>query len=328
MKAKLFSLIFFLTLIIDISPDNSGTNIGAYLSTPDPNTFQYRQGNGLGFIGNGWDDTKLANLSTYAGYDTQRKKLAEQYFVNWGYEIELNDAEANTKLGILDVVGYLAMPTVNHSSLIVKNPEFCYPANLYEDIWLKDGSVNPNNYWAAYVNKTVHIYKDHIKIWEVWNKPDNTINYGAVVDWEKNPPDPKILTRWYGTIFEYIRLLRITYEVAKKIDPNCWIASGGLEYPQFLDAIMRYTDNPDGGNVTDKYPAYGGAYFDCDSYHKNPKYGTTDIETGEAYNDNGSDMLAKKVVILKKNHHFITKKYGFGSKYPDKINNSIENISS
>ena len=82
---------------------------------------------------------------------------------------------------------------------------------------------------------------------------------------------------------------------------------------------MRYTDNPDGGKVTDQYPAYGGAYFDCDSYHQYPQYGTTDIENGEAYNDNGSDILAKKVVILKKSHHFITKKYGFGSQYPDKI---------
>jgi hypothetical protein len=82
---------------------------------------------------------------------------------------------------------------------------------------------------------------------------------------------------------------------------------------------MRYTDNPDGGKVTDEYPAYDGSYFDCDSYHQYPQYGTTDIETEEAYNDNGSDMLAKKVVILKKNHQYTIKKYGFGEIYPDKI---------
>ena len=319
MKVQLFSLIFFLILIIDISPAPDGKSKGAYLSTPDPNTFQYRQGNGLGYIGNGWDDARMANLSTYAGYDTQRKKLPEAFFETWGYGIELGDAQTNTKLGILDVVGYLATPTNSHSSNATNNPELCYPANLYKPIWLADGSVNPDNYWAAYVNKTVHIYKDHIKIWEVWNEPDYTRNYNAVSDWYKNPPNSKDLTHWYGTIFEYIRLLRVSYEVAKKIDPNCWIASGGLGYPQFLDAIMRYTDNPDGGKVTDEYPAYGGAYFDCDSYHQYPQYGTTDIETGEAYNDNGSDMLAKKVVILKKSHHYITKKYGFGSQYPDKI---------
>ena len=184
---------------------------------------------------------------------------------------------------------------------------------------MKVGSVNQNNYWAAYVHKAVEIYKDHVKIWEVWNEPDYTRNYGDVSDWATNPPNPKDLINWYGTIFEYIRLKRISYEVAKKVDPNFWVETGGLGYPEFLDAVLRYTDNPDGGKVTDDYPAYGGAYFDCDAYHQYPQYGTTDLETGEAYNDNGSDILAKKVVILKKSHHFITKKYGFGSKYPDKI---------
>ena len=314
-----FTTLLFLLGLIYIQAAETGTNRGAYLSTPDPSTLEYRQGNGLGYIGNGWDDARMANLSTKAGYDGQRKKLPEQHLTNWGFGIELGDAQTNTKLGILDVVGYLATPTAAHSSKASSNPELCYPANLYEPIWLEDGSVNPNNYWAAYVYKTVDIYKEHIKIWEVWNEPDYTRNYGAVSDWTKNPPNPKDLPHWYGTIFQYIRLQRISYEVAKKVDPNCWVATGGLGYPEFLDAVMRYTDNPDGGKVTDEYPAYGGAYFDCDAYHQYPQYGTTDIETGEAYNDNGSDMLAKKVVILKKSHHFITKKYGFGSKYPDKI---------
>ena len=195
-----------------------------------------------------------------------------------------------------------------------------YPANLYEPIFLNNGSVNPNNYWAFYVNKTVSIYKDYIKIWETWNEPDYTRDYSKVANWTKEPPDKNILTHWYGTIFEYIRLLRITYEVAKKADPNCFVTAGGLGYPEFLDAILRYTDNPNGGTITSEYPYKGGAYFDCDAYHQYPQYGVTDLETGEAYNDNGSDMLAKKVVILKKNHEYILKKYGFdGTTYPKKI---------
>ena len=98
------------------------------------------------------------------------------------------------------------------------------------------------------------------------------------------------------------------------------MATGGLGYPEFLDAILRYTDNPDGGTIRSDYPAYGGAYFDCDAFHQYPKYGVTDLETGEKYNDNGSDMLAKKVVILKKNHEFIIKRHGFdGKQFPKKI---------
>ena len=193
------------------------------------------------------------------------------------------------------------------------------PSNLYEPIWLNDGSVNPNNYWASYINKTVSLYKNYIKIWKTWNEPDYTRYYGVVEKWTTEPPNQDDLLSWHGTIFEYIRLLRITYEVAKKIDPSCWVATGGLGYTSFLDAILRYTDNPKDGSVTDEFPAYGGAYFDCDAYHQYPKYGLIDEETREAYNDYGSDALAKKVVILGKNHRYTIRKYGFGKDYPDKI---------
>ena len=147
---------------------------GAFDKVPDSSNLQYRFGNGLGYVGGFWDDAKMSNLSRKAGYDTQRKKLPEQHFAKWGYEIELDDAKTNTKLGILDVVGYLATPTEEHSSKASSNPELCYPANLYEPIFLNDGSVNPKNYLAYYVNKTVSIYKNHIKIWETWNEPDYT----------------------------------------------------------------------------------------------------------------------------------------------------------
>mgnify|MGYP002625096206 FL=1 len=322
MKAVLRTIIFisFIIFVINKVEEGKGTNKGAYLSVPDSSKLQYRFGNGLGYVGKGWDDAKMANLSSMAGYDGQRKKLPEQHLVTWGYGIEVDDCKVNTKLGILDVIGYLATPTKAHSSNATDNAELCYPDNLYEPIWLEDGTVNPSNYWAYYVYQVVSHYKDYIKIWETWNEPDYTRNYGDVGNWKSNPPNPKDLVHWYGTIFEYIRLLRITYEVAKKVDPDCFVATGGLGYSEFLDAILRYTDNPDEGKVTDEYPAYGGAYFDCDAYHQYPQYGVTDLETGKAYNDNGSDSLAKKVVILKKNHEYTIKQYGFdGKQFPKKI---------
>ena len=185
-------------------------------------------------------------------------------------------------------------------------------------IWLKNGTVNPKNYWAYYVNETVTRYKDYVKIWETWNEPDLT-DWQKTGDWANNPPNENDLYNWHGTIFEYIRLIRITYEVAKTVDPSCWVTAGGLGYDNFLDAILRYTYNPKDGSVTSDYPALGGAYFDCDAYHQYPKYGSYDPETGESFNEFGSDSLAKKVVALKKSHHNVIKKYGFGSKYPDKI---------
>ena len=313
-----FLVIVMVIIIVVIATAPNGKGKGAYLSVPDPTNLQYRFGDGSGLYSNGWDDAKSAILSSKAGCDGTRKKLPEQHFANWGIGIELGDCKVNSQVGILDVIGYLATPTKAHSSNATTNSELCYPANLYEDIWLDKDTVNPNNYWAYYVYQTVSTYKDYIKIWETWNEPDYT-DWQKAGDWDKNPPNPKDLYHWYGSIFEYIRLLRITYEVAKKVDPTCWVATGGLGYGGFLDGIMRYTDNPEDGSVTRKYPAYGGAYFDCDAYHQYPIYGTTDLETGISYNGAGSDSLAKKVVILKKSHHYIIKKYGFGSKYPDKI---------
>ena len=43
------------------------------------------------------------------------------------------------------------------------------------------------------------------------------------------------------------------------------------------------------------------------------------METKEGYHEKGSDMLAKKVVILKKNHEYTLKEHGFGTTYPQKI---------
>ena len=317
----LFKSFLFLCLILSYKTQTfEKINYGAYKEVPNSDNLQYRLGNGLGYIGNGWDDARMSNLSRWAGYDTQRKKLPEQHFADWGYGIELDDAKTNTKLGILDVVGYLATPTKEHSSQVSSNPEVCYPANLYEPIFLDDGSVNPNNYWANFVNKAVTIYKEHIKIWEVWNEPDYTYNQNQVGNWKTSPPDPSILPHWQGSIFQYIRLIRITYEVAKKVDPTCFVTAGGLGYPEFLDAILRYTDNPNDGSVTKDYPYKGGAYFDCDAYHQYPKYGVTDLETNIGYHEKGSDMLALKVVMLKKNHEYILKQHGFdGTHYPKKI---------
>ena len=261
----LFNFIFLCLIFCFKAQTFEAINYGAYKTVPNSDNLQYRLGNGLGYIGNGWDDARMSNLSRKAGYDTQRKKLPEDHFKNWGYGIELGDAKINTQLGILDVVGYLATPTKEHSSNVSSNSELCYPANLYMPIFLTNGSVNPENYWAYYVNQTVSIYKDHIKIWEIWNEPDYTQNHDQVGNWYTSPPNPNILTHWFGTIFQYIRLIRITYEVAKKADPNCFVTAGGLGYPEFLDAILRYTDNPEDGTITADYPYKGGAYFDCNA---------------------------------------------------------------
>ena len=40
---------------------------------------------------------------------------------------------------------------------------------------------------------------------------------------------------------------------------------------------MRNNDNPKGVQITEKFSSYG-AYFDCNAFHKYPKYGIYDIQ--------------------------------------------------
>ena len=137
---------------------------------------------------------------------------------------------------------------------------------------------------------------------------------------ETSPPSSSDLLSWHGTIFEYIRLLRITYEVVKSVDPTAYVATGGIGYPTFLDSILRYTDEPKGGAISSDYPLYGGAYFDCVAFHQYPQYGVTDSETGQKYDTMGSDSLSMRAAILKKNFVTVLKKYKFdGETYPKKI---------
>ncbi|KAG4100866.1 hypothetical protein H8356DRAFT_1035389 [Neocallimastix lanati (nom. inval.)] len=310
-------LLSLLSKIVD-SRDEDET-IGAYKSVPDPSNLKFRTGNCLGYIGGIWDDAKNSYLAAMAGLDGQRKKLPENHLTTWGYGIEVGDCKYNNEIGIYDLIAYLATPTAEHSTN-PNNPENFPPLNLYDKIWNDDGTVNPDNYWANYVYKLVENYKPYVLIYEVWNEPDYTRSYDKIDSWYTSQPDASILSHWNSDIFSYIRLLRITYEVVKKYHPEAYVATGGLGYDSFLDAILRYTDNPDGGQVTSEYPAKGGAYFDCQSFHKYPRYGTTDVQTKKVYNKFASDSYSMNMMTMKKNHEYLIRKYGFdGKKYPEKI---------
>ena len=117
------------------------------------------------------------------------KKLKADLFEIWGYGCELETYILNHKYGILIVVGYLAKQANVRSSNKIEDSEVCYPANLYEPIWLQleNGKLNPNNYWAYFVNETV--YGQYIKILETWNEPDYVRNVDTS-KWETSPPNP------------------------------------------------------------------------------------------------------------------------------------------
>ena len=236
----------------------------------------FRYGINSGFPNPSWNDQILSQLAVDSGCNSQRVSLPERHLEQWGYEIELSDMEHYASLGLDGQVAFLTSPTREHSSAPESAADweldYYIPKNLYEPITLEDGSVNPENYWAAYVYGAVSTYKDHIKIWEIWNEPDWVSDWQVTLDWTESAPTAEDLPRFNGSIYDYVRLLRVSSVAAKLADPEALIATGGLGYTSFLNALLRYTDNPVDGSVTDEYPEKGGAYVDALSSHHYPIY--------------------------------------------------------
>lgn len=241
----------------------------------------FRRGVNFGYVP-GFDDQQSATLARRAGANSARLSLPERHLTTWGWDIELADNLAYATIGLTDNVAFLGGCTAEHSTAPAGTPEWelthYIPKNLYEPIFDSNGTVNPDNYWALYIHRTISTYKDVIKVWSVWNEPDWTPDWSATQTWTTEPPTKAQLPRFGGSIYDYVRLLRITSEVAAKVDPSARVAVGGIGYPGFLSAILRYTDNPDGGTVSPDYPKKGGEYFDVVDMHYYPLYtpGTSD----------------------------------------------------
>jgi len=272
----------------------------------------------------GWNNRTLSAIAGAAGANTARIKFPESYFATWGYDIghRNGDMAAYQANGLTTLTAFLIGPTAAHSTSPNGGSLDQYsPKNLYQPIWSSPGVVNPNNYWAAFVHPVVTTYKSQVRIWEVWNEPDATPNWNATQGtWWTSPPNPADLPNWRDTIFAYIRLLRVTYEVAKSIDPNCFIAIGGIGYESFLDAVLRYTDNPAGGSVTAAYPARGGAWFDAVSYHHYPHFATWDAANNTWLRGTDSDAMASSFLARQSTMRIQLDRRGFnGTTSPRKI---------
>ncbi|WP_437597961.1 hypothetical protein WMF28_35245 [Sorangium sp. So ce590] len=238
-----------------------------------PHAFRY--GANLGHRNAAWGDDKEGTLAARAGVRSLRVKLPAAHFAAWGYDIELGDIQSYAALGMAEHLGFLIgsesveLTTAPPGAADWQNEHYI-PKSLYEPIFSADGTVNPANAWASYVYRTVDTYKDWIQVWHVWNEPDWVADWRVTEAWVTEPPKAADLPRFNGSIFDYIRMLRVTKEAARKADPDALIATGGIGYPSFLSAILRYTDNPEGGAVTPDYPEKGGAYVDVLDFHYYP----------------------------------------------------------
>jgi hypothetical protein len=258
------------------TPDDTGDTTADTGDTGDePGALGGPFGRGInfGFRNPSWTDPDMAYLAANAGCTTARLSLPETHLDKWGYEIEVGDMAAYAADGLDHHIAFLISPIAAHSTAPDGTQEWelahFIPANLYEPAII-DGAINPGNYWAAYVHQTVATYKDHVDLWEVWNEPDWVADYNFTLTWDEQPPTAEQLVRFGGSIFDYVRMLRVTREAARLADPDAQIALGGIGYPSFLDALLRYTDNPDGGQVSAEFPDTGAAYFDVLNYHYYP----------------------------------------------------------
>jgi len=297
-------------------------SIGANVRVP-PYDGPFRFGINFGFR-QGWNNQGLATASAEAGATSARIKLPEWLFQRYGYDSEYRNGNfpRYREVGLNDLTAFLIGPTPDHSTAPEqKNTELYSPRNLYEPIWSAPGVVNPENYWASYVYQAVTTYRADVRIWEIWNEPDYTRWWDLTQrDWWERPPAADELPYWNDSVFAYIRLLRVSYEVIKAVDPDALVATGGLGYESFLHAVLRYTDNPADGSLTEDFPARGGAYFDVLSFHYYPAYATQDLATKQWYRDTDSDSAVDAFATKVRNLRSQLLDFGYdGQTYPEKL---------
>lgn len=260
------------------TPDAGGMGNGS-----GPQYFRF--GVNPGFYGSGIDRRESSQMSVATGASSLRTTLPEYYLQKWGDGIELDDYASYQALGLGHHVCFLIGPSHEHSNAPADAQDYelahYSPKNLYQPIFTADGSVNPNNYWAAYVERVAKTYGQYLDIYEVWNEPDQVGgNWQVTEAWDKTPPNAKDLIWWNDSIFSYIRMLRITHEVVHKFDPDASVTVGGIGYGTFLSALLRYTDEPKAGAVSNDYPETAGKYLDILSFHYYPVFGGGSSDKG------------------------------------------------
>ena len=273
----------------------------------------------------GWTDDQLGDISREIGINTFRPTLPESFLAYWGYDIRLDVFQHYDAIGLEDNTVFIGYPAFEHKEDTMHCPGAYSEtfANLYEPIWdggLNGTPVNEENYYASYCYKMAQTYKDYVKFWEIWNEPDFSFTIKAVEPpgtdgnwWEFNPDPCDHAFR--APITHYVRMLRISYEVIKTVDPTAYICTGGLGYPSYLDAILRNSDNPDNGLITSEFPETGGAYLDVVSFHSYPhidnslRYWNNDIN-GFSYTRH-SDAALDGFIRLKKEFEAVLDRYEY-----------------
>ena len=306
-----------------------------------PYTGIYDYGSNMGYYGTQFKDQDVAQLAWNAGSHTVRPSLPDWLITGYGVDSRITSFQAYQQIGMRDLTAFVGEPNdpaVNGTSGPDDRETMVFPGadeaahtfkGMYEPIWLDAAKtqINPANTYANYIYKTVKEYGPYVKFWEIVNEPDFTYGSNGWADpssptsWWNVNPSPDELGNLKAPIFYYVRELRVAYDVIKTLQPNEYVATGGIGYASFLDAVLRNTDNPVDGSVTAQYPLKGGAYFDVLSYHVYPMY---DMRHWDNVNEQFvytrySDSALDSYLQAKTDFQTVLTKYGYnGSTYPNK----------
>jgi hypothetical protein len=114
------------------------------------------------------------------------------------------------------------------------------PRNLDLPVFLPDGRINRDNYWAAFMYDMAKEYAGEIEAWLVWNEVEI-------------PPDGPNGTyhTWAGTIEEYYLLLKVAYQAIKQAAPQALVVTAPYSFhtdkawaQRLLEVVARDPEGP------------------------------------------------------------------------------------
>jgi len=304
---------------------------------------RFRPGVNLGYLPP-WNNFQLGELAAGnpalgipgIGARSTRPGLFDKVLDEYGYNLDVDVFDYFRDLGMSELTAIVGFPSDQHRDWAGRHCPTPDKWNalfkgIYEPIW-DDGSdgtpYNEDNEYAAYLYQVVSTYTDNVRFWEIWNEPglytgsDSQVFWGEPDypgSWWVNDPDPCDYSI-HAPIEHFIRTLRISYEIIKTISPDDYVAIAGVGSQSFLDALLRNTDNPDGGSITPDYPNLGGAYIDILGFHTYPHLDGSTVFGPDNYFERHSDGAADGLINRRLGgYQQVLYNYGYdGITYPKK----------
>lgn len=239
----------------------------------------FRIGNNPGWYGNHYTDQdvhqlmlKAGNTATryfitipqweQSGMNTFTQRIRDVYNMGFRYNLYTFTNQFNTDYTNRDTAEYSAGPSQPAGTMV----RTMIPKGIYEPIFLANGSINPLNTWAKYIEDGMKEHGLYFDYFEIWNEPDITYNQGEADDpnlahdpksWWNRVPEPWEVWNTVCPVQDYVRLCEVGYTVIKKFKPTAKVCTGGFGFPAYGYWFHKLG---------------GGKWYDVLSIHMYPQY--------------------------------------------------------